>query len=460
MKTTPKTITAVRISTLSLTLAGLAVAPTTAHAASSDRLFGTDRYQTSLKVSAHVFPSGAQTVYIARGDILADALAGGALTDGPVILTKPNSVSDADVEAEVQRLNPSTVIALGGSDVVKESLLVNVAGGRATGRLAGGSRYDTAVAISKRAFPNGVRTAYLANGVLLADAVSGGILTAGPILPVPPTGVTPVVIKNEVARLGVSNVIALGGTGAVSAKTLNDFAPRSLSRIAGQNRYETSAAIAAHEFKNKKANSVYLARGDVFADAVSAGSVTDGPIILVHQNAPMAAGGNVTKNLAPQHITALGSTSVVPNNIVSFFKNAAEGLLPPVSSSSIAGWTSFESEILRLTNVERAKGGLKPLQPSPCLRSVAKKWSDYQVAHNIYEHGNLGPRIWGACPSAGMVGENIFKYPGGTPAQLIQGWMNSPGHKSNMMNREFKYLGVGRSTDGSITTQDFSANKV
>ena len=90
-------------------------------------------------------------------------------------------------------------------------------------RLAGSSRYETAVAVSRRAFAAGqARSVYLARGDRLGDALAGGSLTDGPVLLVPPSGPVPQLVLDEVRRLGASEVVAIGGS--VSASTLSAVA--------------------------------------------------------------------------------------------------------------------------------------------------------------------------------------------------------------------------------------------
>lgn len=125
--------------------------------APQDRLAGTDRYSTAVTISREAFPAefpqGTGTVYLARGDFFADALAGGALTDGPVLLVRPCGTVPSAVLSEVARLDPARVVALGGAGAVCDTVLQQAADGRPTGRLTGSNRYATAVAISRRAFP-------------------------------------------------------------------------------------------------------------------------------------------------------------------------------------------------------------------------------------------------------------------------------------------------------------------
>ena len=82
-------------------------------------------------------------------------------------------------------------------------------------RVFGPDRIATAVAISRYEFPDGAEEAYLARADDFADAVSAGSLQRGPVLLVPACGELPVVVADELARLDVRRVVALGGSAAV-----------------------------------------------------------------------------------------------------------------------------------------------------------------------------------------------------------------------------------------------------
>jgi hypothetical protein len=62
-------------------------------------------------------------VYLARGDVLADAIAGGSLTQGPVLLVPRCGTMPDSVRAEIRKLAPNVVYALGGEGTVCESML-------------------------------------------------------------------------------------------------------------------------------------------------------------------------------------------------------------------------------------------------------------------------------------------------------------------------------------------------
>lgn len=150
-----------------------------------------------------------------------------------------------------------------------------------TERLAGQDRFATAVTVSRRAFPRTTAVAYVADAENFPDALVAGALTDGPILLVPSDGTPPPVVVGEIARLDPPVLMALGGAAAVSEEMLRSLAGgRRTGRLAGHDRYATAAAVARRAFPDGAAN-VYLARGDAFPDALAAGTLTDGPILLV-----------------------------------------------------------------------------------------------------------------------------------------------------------------------------------
>ncbi len=121
------------------------------------RLSGADRYATSVAISQDAYPAGAGTVLIAVGSGFPDALAGGPLAkklDGPVLLTATNALPDS-VRDEILRLDPDTIVVLGGTSVVSDAVYADLEtfANVETVRLSGQDRYETAVAISQYGWP-------------------------------------------------------------------------------------------------------------------------------------------------------------------------------------------------------------------------------------------------------------------------------------------------------------------
>jgi len=198
------------------------------------RLSGVNRYDTSAAISAASFaPYSASayeqglTAYVATGTNFPDALAGAAVAaaraTGPMLLVTPDQVP-ASIARELARLHPTRVVILGGTaavdDTVRQQLATAVGGDAAkVERWAGVNRFDTSVVIAQNAFGGGTATAFLATGTNFPDALAGaptaGFFAAPVLLTRPDT--VPDHVRGELARLGASGIVVLGGPVAVSA---------------------------------------------------------------------------------------------------------------------------------------------------------------------------------------------------------------------------------------------------
>ena len=190
-------------------------------ASATSRLSGANRFATSVAISQAAFPTEADSVYLARADVFVDAVAGGVLVDGPVLLVPTNGPVPASVQAEIDRLNPSEVVALGGRSAVSDQVLTAAATGRQAVRISGADRFATAIAIAQRAFPQGAPAIHLARADLVVDAIAGGVLTDGPILLVTSCGAIDARVLDEIRRLDPNRISALGGRGAVCQDVLD-----------------------------------------------------------------------------------------------------------------------------------------------------------------------------------------------------------------------------------------------
>ena len=191
------------------------------------RIAGTDRYGTSAALSASTFNAPAGIVYVATGTSFADALAGGPVAGrgaAPILLVDTNTIP-ASIADELSRLKPGAIRILGGpsavSDGVAQQLRSFTAG--PVDRLAGSDRYATSVVVSQAAFASGATTVLLASGVDFPDGLAGGpagALAPSPLLLVTPTCIPPIV-NAEINRLNPSQIVILGGPGAVGVSVEN-----------------------------------------------------------------------------------------------------------------------------------------------------------------------------------------------------------------------------------------------
>ena len=128
----------------------------------------------------------------------------------------------------------------------------------------------------------------------------------------------------------------------------------------------------------------------------------------------------------------------------------------------------LEDRILALVNRERENAGIKPLHFSAQLQSAAHQHSRAMANAGFFEHRGEGePALFERVTASGMdtdhVGENIFETSEGTSGavadECVQMWMQSDGHRMNMLSPEFEKTGiaVGVSRNGeNYITEDFA----
>lgn len=281
------------------------------------RIGGRDRYDMSANISRYRFTANdAGSVYLARGDVFFDAMVGGVLTDGPILLVPSCRGVPASVASEISRLDPGRVVALGGGASVCEETLTAAADGRPTDRLGGADRFETAVLIAHEAYPEGSGRVYLAVGDTVPDAVVAGTLTDGPVLLTSPDrNSVPAATLQAVLDLGATDVVALGGAAAVPEHVLTAAAQgRATDRISGSDRYATSVAIAKHAYPGSHQR-IFLARGDGtnFPDAVAAGVLVDGPVLLTRGTCHWVSDAVLdhAASEAPTEVIALGGSAAL-----------------------------------------------------------------------------------------------------------------------------------------------------
>ncbi len=107
--------------------------------------------------------------------------------------------------------------------------------------------------------------------------------------------------------------------------------------------------------------------------------------------------------------------------------------------------SAYAAEVVRLVNAERAKEGLSALKVDSAVQAAAQVRAKETVTSFSHTRPN-GSSCFTALQEAGVsytgAGENIA-YGQKTPAEVVNAWMNSPGHRANIMNGSFTTIGVG-----------------
>lgn len=142
-------------------------------------------------------------------------------------------------------------------------------------------------------------------------------------------------------------------------------------------------------------------------------------------------------------------------------------------ADAVPSATSRETHAtLCLLNEQRRAHGLRPLRLDGKLGRAARGHANDMVAKRYFAHeskngATFSTRIkrtgWTKSRRSYTMGENIG-WGGGslsTPREMVKGWMNSPGHKANILAREFRFIGIGIAAatpeggDGGTYATDF-----
>ncbi|NHZ70762.1 MAG: hypothetical protein GWP18_03890 [Proteobacteria bacterium] len=212
-------------------------------------------------------------------------------------------------------------------------------------RIAGANRFETAANISKSRFPAGVPVAYVATGLLFPDALSGGpvaTLDDAPILLAQKTALT-APTSTELNRLKPKRIVILGGPAVISENLetqLKNFTTGSVTRLAGNDRFSTAAAISKSMF-DPGVPVAYVSTGFSFPDALAGGPVAGlnkGPILLTAPDSLPGPTKNELARLNPKRIVILGGSAAVNSSVEALLATYTSG-----GVSRIAGANRYET---------------------------------------------------------------------------------------------------------------------
>lgn len=292
--------------------------------AEPERIAGENRYGTAAKVTEAWSP-GINVVYVVSGANYPDALAAAAragVYDAPVLLTEQDAIPD-ETDAALRRLAPSRLVVLGGSDAVSGTVLQDLRPYASTGsvqRVSGTDRYGTAAAIASY-YPSGRSRVYLASGQNFPDALSAAAIAADQQVPLLLTRADRLdaATIEQLQRLAAGEVVVLGGDSVVSPTVAQQAASYTTSgtfrRLAGENRYQTSAEVA-EEFP-ANVSPAYVASGETFPDALVGAALAGRqgvPIVLTKPDRVHAGTARALEHLQPGSMFVLGGPGAVQNS--------------------------------------------------------------------------------------------------------------------------------------------------
>ena len=260
----------------------------------------------------------------------------------PLLLTASGSLSPSTA-AEITRLKPATVVLVGSSTALNDTIASQVGAlGPTVTRWQGSDRYATAAAVSQATYPNGATNVYLATGGAFPDALAGAALAAvagGPLLLTDPNTLSQATAA-EIARLHPSAVIALGSTGSVSDSVLDDAVKAGggaqKSRIQGPDRYQTADAVASVLVQvhggATASKGVLLATGLNFADALAGAAwagASDRPLLLAPGTYVMPHTVQALQGFAAPSVAVLGGPGSVSDAVLDGLRAGTPPTSPP-----------------------------------------------------------------------------------------------------------------------------------
>ena len=277
------------------------------------RISGKDRITTSVEISKSAYTT-SENVVLASGFNFADALSAGQLAsalDAPLLLSSQNKL-DSQTKSEIERLKAKKVYVVGGNNAISKTGVDTTLKSEKIDvtRLEGQDRYSTSQKVMEKT-KEIINPEYLliASGKNFPDALAATSFFVNH---------KSVMVLSDGVTYPQSNLqeIAIGG---VNQLPLKGFTGR---RVSGKDRYETALEIAKLSFD--KNNNAILASGQVFADSLSAVSLTkkhSAPIILTQSNYLTE---NAKKYLNDKNVFIVGGEKTVVKDIMTRKKSVVK----------------------------------------------------------------------------------------------------------------------------------------
>lgn len=424
---------------ISIMAMGISLFSNKSFADSEKRFSGENRYETNTMIIDEALKIGGDnnTIIITSGKNYPDALSAGNIS---YRYKFPLLLEDDNLKDKLEKYNPTNIIIVGGKNsVVNRELEEKLRLDYRTIRISGTDRYETNERVieyieekeNRKSKKLGVR------GDNFPDALSG------------------VALANKINKKDGKTLLKLSKDDKEQfLKTLGgNVKGISDEEIIGSNRYNTSQMAVVRS----SGDNLIVVKGDDFPDALSASSlagVLDANILLVQK-----------EGMTRRDIKLIDDSKIAGKNIyyiggnVPEYSNVIDETKPNLGSDFES---SMRLEIFELANKEREKVGLYPFkwnneinQPAQIRASeVAKLYEDgsEESMKLLRNHKRIDGRDSDTAMDGTLVqwrGENLAV--GSLSAKgVVDLWMNSEGHRSNILNDHSQYLNVGYVNSGGI----------
>lgn len=316
---------------------GATLNPNVATSGGVIRQQGANRFATNAAISRATYVSDVETVYLVNGIDYPDALVASALAGDeaqPLLLVEAKRLP-AEIKAELRRLAPTRVVAVGGEAVVSSAVLneaARAAGGAKTDRYGGANRFETAAAVASAGFGQQAPI-YIATGMDYPDALAASAAAGaqgGPVL---------LTLKDELPEPTVkalqgrtpSKLRVVGGIGVIVPEIVGEssrIAGIRGERVYGDDRYDTAVSVAQDAMGTKEISVAYVASGANFPDALSAAAPAaayGGPVFLTVPTEVPGILPNGIASLRPDSLVVAGGPGAVSTAVESRLRTVVAG---------------------------------------------------------------------------------------------------------------------------------------
>lgn len=271
-------------------------------------------------------------------------------------------------------------------------------------------------------------------------------------------------MKKKILSLIISSILVIGGgTVSILNRTKNNI-PSKISEVTKTVEEPSEDVVASSDSQiatqesneqiknNKSASEVNTVNHNTASENSKATS----------SNSNSSKSNETAKASSNKGQASGGETSSRSNNNTSKSSSSANGMPAIPQNHNVEFLSQVENEILTLCNNERAKAGLKPLSMDETMRKAARYKAEEMLQYGYFDHnspytGSPFQLLQKFNVSYNTAGENIQSSTGlgkasVTAQDIVNRWMNSAGHRANILNANFGRMGIGVafSSDGNL----------
>ncbi len=261
-------------------------------------------------------------------------------------------------------------------------------------------------------------------------------------------------MKKKLLSIMISSILALGGLG-----TTLFYNPKNSSPVANESSIQEESSKST-EFPSSNATNDEESNSNADTSEVAENSKDSAENIsqVLPSVEESSKNTDTEKEVAAKPESSnKGQGSASSSNIekpnTDSSSKPANGL-PSISKNyDVEFLSKVEDEVLRLSNEERAKAGLKPMSMDSSMRNAARYKAEEMLQYRYFDHnspytGSPFELLKKFNVSYNAAGENIQSSTGRSKASvtaeyIVTNWMNSPGHRANILNGNFTRMGVG-----------------